>query len=284
MPRRTIRPRVLRCVPDHPRLCACQVHRQRGIALLQQACVGHEVGAADNRDGAARIGVSDHRALVALRHRHVAGFLEGVARAELHIARALGFPQIAIRSAARRAARRSTHLRREDLPGPRNGLHHETVAGHRGQPPQHVVVDEVTRLHGQHKRVGPRRAFHRGDVVGDDHVDPVVAKQGDDGVSALGRRCGGIHSAPGPRRRQQSADRGDDADHDDGQRDPAAAPPALAGCRRDRRCGVRHRTDVQLSGGADATDAAALAGPRDRRWPSRSAIMRYAASVPGRSP
>ena len=59
---------ALRGVPDHPRMRAGEVHRQGGVALLQQAGVGHEVGGADDRHGSPVVGVADQRAVVAARH------------------------------------------------------------------------------------------------------------------------------------------------------------------------------------------------------------------------
>ena len=49
---------ALRRVPDDPGLRSGEVHRQRGVALLQQAGVGHEVRGADDRHGAAVVACS----------------------------------------------------------------------------------------------------------------------------------------------------------------------------------------------------------------------------------
>ena len=231
-------------------MCSGQVHRQRGIALLEQACVGHEVGAADDRDGAAGVGVSDHRALVALRHRHVARCFEGVAGAELHVARRARPP--ADRNPEGRPAcppRIAAPAAQGSLWSAISARRIKTVAGHRSQPPQYVVVDEVSASapSAPTNRASPRarrlRCRRRPSTS-----TPWSRSSATRAWAPVGRRCGGIHSAAGSGRRQQRADRGDDADDDDRQHHPAAGPPALRDRRLDRRCRVRHRTDVQSSG------------------------------------
>ncbi len=178
---------MLRCIPDDPRLIAGEVHCQRGVASLQETGVGHEVGGADDRHGAAVIAVADDGAVVAPRDRHVAGGFEGVAPIELYVPGPGSLPQVAVRRAAEAARRSAANRGRERLPGARHRFDDKPIAGDCRQPMEDVVVDEVDRLHRHHQCVRSSSAFDRSDVVGDYHVDAVVAQQRHQCVRAIGR-------------------------------------------------------------------------------------------------
>src|SRR6202012_5953044 len=69
---------VLGCVPDEARAVAREVHRQRGVARLLQTSIGHEVGAADRRDGPSLVPKTDQNAVITTGHRlAVAGLVRG---------------------------------------------------------------------------------------------------------------------------------------------------------------------------------------------------------------
>ena len=69
--------------------------------------------------------------------------------------------------------------------------------GTAGKPPEHVLADEVERLHRQHQSVRTGRTFHGGDVVGDDHLDAMVTQQR---RPAHGRRRKMLRQGPSARR------------------------------------------------------------------------------------
>ena len=160
-----IRPRCAAGRTRSPAAASGEVHRERGVALLQQAGVGHEVGGADDRHGAAvvacsgparrRSSASPARRLLPRRCRshRIAPRPARVASRRSQS----GSEPPKLPSAARRISRR------QRLPGPRHRLHEQPVAGKRRQPAQHVVVDEVERLHRRRSgcravpRVRPRR-------------------------------------------------------------------------------------------------------------------------------
>ena len=154
--------------------------------MFEQTGVGHEVGGADDRHLTVVVGVADKGAAVAACHGHVACCLVAIAKAELHLARAFRLPQVAIRLGVTESGRTAkADLRRKLFTGPRHRRHQQSVAGKRGQPAQHVVVEQIERLRDDEQGVGPCRFFHRGDVAGRDDVHAVLAQDRDQRSSAL---------------------------------------------------------------------------------------------------
>ena len=120
---------LLRRVPDEPGSVAREVHRQRGVARLQQAAVGHEVGAAHGCDGASVVAEADQRAVIAAGHRAAVFGLVGVAQPEPDRPGSNSLAQCAIRVEIKTFDPGHPYAGQQRLAGPCRRFHQQQVPG-----------------------------------------------------------------------------------------------------------------------------------------------------------
>ena len=204
--------------------------------------------------------------------RHIAGRLEGVARHRTGPAGAWPPAGRSPEEPPQAADRRRGEPRARERPVSARSARRPACRRQRGQAAQHVVVDEVVGLHRENQCVRPRRPFDRIDAVRDDDVDTVVAQQGDQGVGPSGVASGssvppGLAAVRDVVKMATAVMRTSAAST---QRPRASVPTVGATDGVD----VCHRTAVQVSVAARHRGSHLSPGRGDRRWWSRSAIIR----------
>ena len=133
------------------------------LPACNRPLVGHEVGAADHRDGSRAVAIADQHSVVAAGHRPVGFGRVGVARPEADGSCSVGLPQSAIRARCRRRCWRPRSRKPgiSCFAGPCLRFHQQKITGGFREPVQQRVVGQVLTLRHQYQRVGALRPVRR---------------------------------------------------------------------------------------------------------------------------